>query len=421
MKIIAVAAMAAFLVVAWPNAGRAQGSFEQTVSNLTSTDHRARMRAVQILKDGAYEAAAVPLARTVLDERNDIQLESIAAELKIFLAEKSTSRKYAGRIAETHGRLDADAVFTAGPGALGARRVPLPVVRALITVTHDGNPKVVLEAVYALGALGGEVTAADRAALLRDAAPVVAGLLGVPDPALRYAAVRVAGRLFAVRPGDAPIDDLLGHGVIAALNDREEPIREAAMDALGSMRYEPSARALGELFRYYRKGRLAVASLGALARIGQAASVPEFVEQMSAKDVSFRVLAIEGLARTGDRSRNEAIQVGMGRENQGAVLLAAHFANVMLADGAVDVIVASLADDTLHEQAMGYVIELAARHPEAFVRFVQDPKPDVRASVVDALGVSGNPSVLPALRQALQDRNLDVQHAAIRAIARLGA
>jgi HEAT repeat protein len=238
---------------------------------------------------------------------------------------------------------------------------------------------------------------------------------------VRYAAVRVAGRLFAVRPGDEPLDDRLGDGVIAALNDRDEPIREEAMWALGAMRNDRAARGLGELFRYYRKGTLAVASFSAMAQIAHATSVPEFIEQMRAKDAVFRALAIDGFARTGDRNWNEAIHAAIGRERNRRVMLAAHFANAMLANGAVETIVESLDDNMLREQAMQYVTELAVRRPEAFVHFVQDAKLTIRVGVIDALGLSGQASAAPALRSARLDPDPDVQRAVARALARLGA
>jgi HEAT repeat protein len=416
-----VASLATVAAITSPVAATSQVTFEQTASQLASKDADARMRAVQMLKGAAYPEAAVPLAQTVIDERNDIQLESIAAELNIFLADKVTPRKRVGFLVEVRGRIAAEPIFNAAPSALGSRRVPLTVARALIAASHDDDPRVALEAVYALGSLGPEVAAADRAPMLAEAAPVLAGLIGAPDPGLRYAAVRVSGHLFTRRQNDPEIEEHLGDAVIAALNDREDPVREAAMWALGAMRYERSVRGLGELFQYYRKGPLAVAAFDAIARIAHPASLPDLVGQLGAKDAAIRTIAIEGIARSGDRGRAEGVQLAIAREGNDAVLLAAHFSNAMLADGAVDTIVEALSRDRLHDQAAGYVNELAASRADALLRYVQDPEPAIRLAVIEALGLSGNAAAATALRPALDDKDPEVQRAAARALARLGA
>src|SRR5438876_10853071 len=71
----------------------AQESFEHATRDLTSADAGTRLRAVQLLKDAAYPEAAVPLARLIGDPQDEIQLEAIAAELNIFLAERVVTKK----------------------------------------------------------------------------------------------------------------------------------------------------------------------------------------------------------------------------------------------------------------------------------------------------------------------------------------
>ncbi len=51
---------------------------------------------------------------------------------------------------------------------------------------------------------------------------------------MRYAAVRVIGRVFAKRPQDEPIDEPVGDALITALNDEDRAVKAAAMQALGS-------------------------------------------------------------------------------------------------------------------------------------------------------------------------------------------
>src|SRR5205814_5787586 len=120
------------------------------------------------------------------------------------------------------------------------------------------------------------------------------------DPMLRLAAIRVIGRVFARRPGDPAIDETVGDAVITALNDHEVVIQEAAMWALGAMRYERAIQGLNELFQYHQRGALASGAFDALAHIGHGSSLPQFVAQLNGKNGTLKLIAIEGLARTGD-------------------------------------------------------------------------------------------------------------------------
>ena len=66
----------------------AQIPFEQVTAELLSPDANVRLRAAHLLKDAAYPEAAVPLAKLVTDADDEVQIEAIAAELNIFLAEE---------------------------------------------------------------------------------------------------------------------------------------------------------------------------------------------------------------------------------------------------------------------------------------------------------------------------------------------
>ena len=109
-----------------------------------------------MLKEAAYPESAVPLAKVIVDPRDDVQLEAIAAELNIFLAEKIVPRKRVGFLVEVRSSVAADAIFLSGPLAIGPRSVPIEVLDALRTAARDDNPRVRLEAVYAFGVLAVE-------------------------------------------------------------------------------------------------------------------------------------------------------------------------------------------------------------------------------------------------------------------------
>ena len=216
-----------------------------------------RLRTVQMLKDAAYPEAAVPLSKLVVDPQDEVQLEAIAAEVNIFLAEKIVSRKRVGFIVEVRTPVAADAVFDTGPLAVGSQPVPMEVLDALRTAARDDNPRVRLEAVYAFGVLAVEPGGSRRREMLRTSGPDLAAMIGAVDPFHRYSALRVIGRVFERRLHDRPLDQYVGDAVISALNDRDKAMQSAAMQALGAMRYERAVQGLMELFEYHGKGDMA--------------------------------------------------------------------------------------------------------------------------------------------------------------------
>ena len=305
----------------------AQVPFEQAVKDLASSDPGIRLRAVQLLKSSSFEEAAIPLAAAVTDRQDDIQLEAIAAELNIFLNEPVVPRKRVALVVEKRSAVQAEQAFSGGVNALGPRPVPAEVLTAVRTAARDENPRVAIEALYAFGVLAVQPGGDARRELLRAAGPDIAAFIGSSDPAMRFAAVRVIGRVFAKRAHDETIESTVGDAVITALNDNDRAVRAAAMQSLGTMRYDRGAQALTDLFTYYGKGDAAEGALDALARIAHAASVPLFTAQLASKSAALRGIAIEGLARVGDPAQLPAIQAIVDKEREASVTLAGAFAD----------------------------------------------------------------------------------------------
>jgi HEAT repeat protein len=402
-----------------PGGVRAQIPFDQAARDLGSGDSGTRLRAVQLLKDGAYPEAAVPLARLVGDPQDQIQLEAIAAELNIFLAERVVTKKRVGLVVEVRNAIAAEAAFSTGPSAIGPRPVPLDVLTALRAAARDDNPRVALESLYAFGVLAVEPTGAARREMLRTSGPELAARVGASDPAIRYAAVRVTGRLFARRAQDEPIEATVGDAVISALNDNDRAVKGAAMQALGAMRYERAVQALTDLFQYYGKGDTAEATLDALGHIANPASVPLFTAQLAGRTSAVRGIAIEGLARIGDASKLADIQTALGADRSDGVALAGVFANALLGNGSVDRIAEAVTKSKLRDQARRYLVELAPGRSDAFSRHLMDPDARIRLDVVEALGLAGDPSALPVVEPVTKDKDPGVARAAERAVARL--
>ena len=397
----------------------AQVPFEQAARDLASSDPSVRLRTVQMLKEAAYPEAAVPLAPLVTDPQDAVQLAAIAAELNIFGAERIVPKKRIGLVVEVRNQILAEPLFSAGPSAIGPRPVPMEVLAALRAAARDDNPRVGLEALYAFGALAEEPSGERRRELLRASGPEIAAQIGAPDPAMRFAAVRVMGRVFAQRAGDAAVDPTVGDAVITALNDGDRAVKTGAMRALGAMRYERAVEALTQLFEYYGKGDNAEAALDALAHIAHPASVPLFVAQLTSRAPALRALAIDGLARQGDPAKLDHIKAVAEVDRDDTVVLAGAFAAALLGNGSLDRLVQAAAKPNVH--AREYLVELAPGRSQLFARQAMDPDARIRLSVVDALGVSGDAAALKIVEPLLQDRDPQVVRAAERAVARLNA
>jgi HEAT repeat protein len=393
--------------------------FEQAIADISSRDTGDRLRAVTLLKAAAYPEAAVPLAKAVLDSQDAVQFEAIAAELNIFLARKVVPKKKVGLVVEVRAKIDAETEFSNGPLAFGATPVPLEVLTALRTAVRDDNPRVGLEALYAFGALGSVPTGAERRQLQQQSAAELAAMVGSPDPALRAAAIRVIGRLFQAYAPDDVADMDAGDAVITALNDSNRLVKIAAMDALGAMRYERAVPALTQLFEFYKQGEFAEGSLDALARIAHPSSMPLFVSQLSSRTPAIRATAIEGLARSGDRSQMTAIESALNGERNDRVLFARTFAATMLSEGAIDRIADSLLHPNSRDVAKQYLVDVARGRAIRLVRYARDPEPMIRADVADVLGFSADPAAQPIVESLIKDQNPQVALAAERAALRL--
>lgn len=400
----------------------AQVPFQQAIADLASADAAIRLRTAQMLKDAAYPEATMPLAKLIVDPQDDVQLEAIAAELNIFLADKIVPRKRVAFVVEIRAAVAADAIFRNGPLTIGPRPVPTEVLDALRTAARDDNPRVGLEAVYAFGVLAVEPGGTRRRDLLRTSGPDLAAMMGAVDPAHRYAALQVIGRVFGRRLHDEPIDPSLGDAVIGALNEKEPAMQTAAMQALGAMRSERAVQGLKDLFQYRGKGDLAEAALDAIARIAHPSSAPLLVAQLTSKNATLKGIAIEGLARVGDRTKLVDVQSALGVDRNGSLQLAGRFASAMLSEDSVGIapIVEALANPGLRERARWYLIEAAPGRAQAFARYLQDPDPLVRTALVNALGLSDDAAAIALVRPMASDKDVHVARAVERALARLG-
>jgi HEAT repeat protein len=174
-----------------------------------------------------------------------------------------------------------------------------------------------------------------------------------------------------------------------------------------------------DLFRYYGTGNMAAEALDAVARIAHPSSAPLLVSQLASKDVRLKGIAVEGLARVGDRARMADIQNALSAERNEDLALTGRFASVMLSDGPLDPIVEALARSRQRERARWYLIQLAPGRAQGFARYLQDPDPSVRLELVNALGLSDDRAALEMVQRMVSDPDVQVARAVERALARL--
>ena len=77
-----------------------QYTFEEVASGLKHQDAATRLRAIQILKDADYAEAAVPIAETLADSDDRVQLAAIDAERSLFTSRIVPRRKKIGFVVE---------------------------------------------------------------------------------------------------------------------------------------------------------------------------------------------------------------------------------------------------------------------------------------------------------------------------------
>jgi HEAT repeat protein len=149
--------------------------------------------------------------------------------------------------------------------------------------------------------------------------------------------------------------------------------------------------------------------------------VSVFEDLLASSNAGMRRLAVEGLARVGNRDALPALQQMGQTERSPEVLLALHYANVKLGevDGSLPQIVASLANTSQRPIAVGYVLDVSTSVAPRLAESLKDPNVDIRRLVADAIGFSRNPAVIPALEAAARDSDPDVAAAAQQAIQRL--
>jgi HEAT repeat protein len=380
-----------------------QARYDDVVRNLRNPDPKARMQALELLRESKYAEAIQPIAPLVNDPVDAIQLAAIETELSFYTVGEVAGRKRMAFIVEVRNSGAAESVFDAGPLAAWPRAIPPELLANLFQAVDDEHPKVRTQAIYTIGTIARAPLAAEHVGSLIEA-------LDHYDPVIRRAAAQVAGRLAAKAAGEV---------LIKTVNDSQPPVRFAAMRALGEIREQTAVTALTEQLQHYRKGEGGWSALDGLARIGHPSSVPLFTSRLTDRDEYFRRSAAEGLGRAGAVTEIPVLESLVARDGSEMVRAAAAFALQKLGYDAMPALARMLASDRLAPQIAGYVIELGPAVAPSLGVHLKDPNAAVRGNVSLVLGAIGGDAEIRAIEPLLQDRNRDVVRAAQSAIERI--
>lgn len=396
-------ALAFLLAVVMAVPAAAQRPYDEVVRDLRNPDAGTRVAALRVLGAASYPESMAPIAALLTDPVDDIQFEAIQTLLGFVLVEKVTTKKRVALVVEVRKQSSAEAAFDLGPFVLLPRPVVPEVVQGLIGAMRDENPKVRLEATYALGILArppvDDATASALSAAMRD-----------PDPKQRIAAARVAGALRAIGTGDA---------LIELVNDKREDVKVTALRAIGDVKDLRALQALREQFEFYQKGPIAEAAFDALSRIGHESSVSLFQAQLNSKSALMRRWAAEGLARSGSAALSlPTLEDGVSKEKDAPTRLALAFALQSVGRPQMPLLVEALRQEQTEAQAMAYLVELGQPVARSLGASLADTDAAQRARVAMTLGLIGGPDAIAALDRAKQDSDTDTARAIERALAR---
>lgn len=267
-------------------------------------------------------------------------------------------------------------------------------------IRWDFDEDVRSEAVYALASLRG----LGQLPVLIDAAE---GPRNREYRSVRVAAVQTLGFLASQEAGPA---------LTRLIRDSDDSVAEEAILAVGRTGYQPAYSTLSDVFRRSDDDDMRERALESIALIREPLAVGLFQSLLDSRDRRYRELAAAGLARL-DYDASDFVN-RLASERDDYVKLALAFALVTSdQDSYVSVLVEDL-DTRRREQAQSYLFELGRYEGKLRVMFphLRNPKPKVRAALLEVLGRIGSEEARPYIQPLTQDGNTEVMQAAVDAL-----
>ncbi|HXW05867.1 MAG TPA: HEAT repeat domain-containing protein [Vicinamibacterales bacterium] len=368
-------------------------TLQQLTLDVGSPDAKVRRAALRALRERGGPEALVLLAHLVGDP--DLGIREGAIEVVIGLYVQPPAKR---------SMANAEDAFLLAPYRTTPYPPPTELTSALVKALADEYPSVRRDSAYAVGIVM-------RPPATSQAAFELTASLSDREPAVRKAAAQVLGRLGVLSAG-VPL--------IGRINDEVLDVRLAAMRAVGELRDDRAVPALTDQFAFYVRGVAGRTAIDALARIGSIQSRSLFESQIESGYPAHRQSAYEGLARMGGASAMlPRLMTALTAEKDRRVRLAIEFALTSAGRPAVDGMIAALADRSLADQALEYLVELGQAHTTAIASGLGDRDPVVREQLAIALGFIGGQEATAALASAASDESADVRAAVSVAQLRL--
>lgn len=227
-------------------------------------------------------------------------------------------------------------------------------------------------------------------------------------------------------------DPAIGADLIPLIPINAPKVRNEVVLTLGRLR---EASAVSELTRLTEKELAAgrrewdrtflLNLVAALAAIGNPDSKPLFVRLQTAEDVDLRRLGYEGVARgRADATPQEVSDMARVRlaEKQATVKLAQDFALYRMGRKEhLQELVGALGSRRSNTQARDYLLDLRPAEVPDLYPYANSPDTNVLEALAEVLGLVGDASALPTLRELVRDTRGQVSAFAGQAIRRIDA
>jgi HEAT repeat protein len=385
---------------------------EKKVAALTAALDDRFLRADVFNALAQIGAGAVPVLRKAVGHK-DAQVRREAAAVLgtltgVGVRDAGATEDLARLLQDDNAEVRAEAAHTLneiGPAARGALK---PLVQGL----RDKNPAVRLEIVRALGGIGPDAgrAAGELRAMFKEG-----------DVALRVEVLRALGK---IGPGAA----VALPEALAALQDEE-----LAGEAASALSQLGKAAVPGLLPLLRDKKDLQEQIVSILGRLGPDAgdAVPTLVDLLKEAQGSLRLALIVALGDIGPAAKSAVpllLPLLADKDEETRAKAALSLGRIAAEPGQViPVLLRTLKEDKADAVRSGAALALGAFGQEAaaavpaLVPLLREPA--VRQDVATALGWIGTPpdQVLPALREALKDKDPSLRATVLRALSSLGA
>lgn len=287
------------------------------------------------------------------------------------------------------------------PEPLVVTAVDFEVYRSLAARLRDSDPSVRQSAAEAIGLLGGTEVAADLAGALTDV---------VSD-------VRAEVVTALVKVGTSAD----GEALTPLLKDPSSSVRRRAIAGLGRLRVVDAAPDLRAFFQAAPDSDDGILALSSLAQLALAQDRALFLRFSGQIEPRRRRVAVEGLARLGEKGSEAAFKRGFQREKADELRLAYAFALFSLGDRPfIDTVVLGLGGARERaRQSRAYLEELGARALPDALDYLHEQDPKIRIGLCDALSAAGVVDAASALEPLTRDSDKEVAAAATRAVTLL--